>query len=389
MKILKKFTRALGFGILIIGLIQSTPSIVSAAAAGKAQSTALPVIRVYLNNNQITSSSGAPSLVNGTVMLPLDSFYYISGLTVKYDERTKVISIENMFTKGSMKSGERTATVNGKKLAYSAAPQQINKQLYVPLRFVNDAIGGTLDWKAASREAVIGYPEFVGDGRTSKDAYFINGVNGAVYKRDAAGVVHAVGVSAAAKLEPGYIAATQISSVPIAEDADLVTIQNSSGEPSINLTVINLFVKKGVILRQSAAHYWQFYPDNLKTYNGNAVMNDGHTVRLIAPDASVKQTWNISKLAGTPDVSYAIEAIGENYLVVRSSSEGLLTLIDLEMNKAILLYNEFGINPTDMPGFKDDGIRFTGSTGNGSELQFEFTNGKQVKTVFSYTLGKQ
>ncbi|OMF94501.1 hypothetical protein BK144_08205 [Paenibacillus sp. FSL R7-0273] len=320
-------------------------------------------------------------------MLPLDSFYYISGLTVKYDERTKVISIENMFTKGSMKAGERSATVNGKKLAYSAAPQQINKHLYVPLRFVSDAIGGTLNWNAATRQAVISYPEFVGDGRTSNDAYFINGVNGTLYKRDGAGVVRSLGASIA-KLTPGYVADTRISFVKIAEDADLVTIENSSGEPSINLTVINLFVKKGAILRQSEAHYWQFYPDNIKTYDGNAVLNDGHTVRLIAPDASVKQTWNISKLAGTPDDSYAIEAIGENYLVARSSSEGLLTLIDLQANKAILLYKEFDINPADMPGFKNDGLRFTGSVGNGSEVQFEFTNGKQVKTVFTYTLGE-
>ncbi|WP_342561590.1 copper amine oxidase N-terminal domain-containing protein [Paenibacillus sp. FSL R7-0345] len=387
MKILKLFIRMLALGILIIGFIQSAPS-VAAAAAGKAQSSVLPVIRVYLNNQQITSSLGAPSLVKGTVMLPLDSFYYISGLTVKYDERTKVISIENMFTKGTMKAGERNATVNGKKVTYSAAPQQINKHLYVPLRFVSDAIGGTLNWNAASREAVISYPEFVGDGRTNNDAYFINGVNGTLYKRDGAGVVRSLGTSIA-KLAPGYVADTRISFVKIAEDADLVTIENSSGEPSINLTVINLFVKKGAILRQSEAHYWQFYPENIKTYDGNAVMNDGYTVRLIAPDASVKQTWNVSKLAGTPDDSYAIEAIGENYLVARSSSEGLLTLIDLKANKAILLYTEFGINPTDMPGFKNDGLRFTGSGGNGSELQFEFTNGKKVKTVFSYTLGEQ
>ncbi|OAB33090.1 hypothetical protein PMSM_16175 [Paenibacillus macquariensis subsp. macquariensis] len=326
-------------------------------------------------------------MLNGTIMLPLDGLY-ISGATVNYNERTKMISIANMFTKGSMKVGNRNATVNGKAVVYSEGPRQINKQLYLPLRFVNDAIGGSLNWNAESRAAVISYPEFVGDGKISNDAYFLNGVSGTIYKRDTAGVVHSLGVSTA-KLESGYIGNTKITFVKITEDTDLVTIQNSSGEPLINLTVINLFVKKGVILRQSTGLYWQFSPEDLKTYNGNAVMNDGHSIRLIAPDASVKESWNISKLAGEPDVSYSIEAIGENYLIARSSQEGLLTLIDTETKQAILLYKEFGINPSDMQGFKYDGINFTGNGKTKSELQFQFTNKYTTKTVFTYELGAQ
>lgn len=381
MKILKKIIRSIGLSVIIIGLVNSTPSIVSAASA-KAQSSKTSVIHIYLNNKQITSSSGNPSMLNGTIMLPLDGLY-ISGATVHYDERTKMISIANMFTKGTMKVGSRYATVNDKAVVYSEGPQQMNKHLYLPLRFVNDAIGGSLNWNDESREAVISYPEFVGDG--NNDAYFLDGVSGTLYKRDTAGIVHSLGVSTA-KLDPAYIGNTQITFVKITEDTDLVTIQNSSEEPSMNLTVINLFVKKGVILRQSTGHYWQFSPEDLKTYNGNAIMNDGHYIRLIAPDASVRESWNISKLAGEPDVSYSIEAIGENYLIARSSQEGLLTLIDTEAKKAILLYKEFDINPSDMPGVKYDGIRFIGSGKNKSELQFEFTNKHTIKTAFTYEL---
>ncbi|MBY3619526.1 copper amine oxidase N-terminal domain-containing protein [Acinetobacter sp. CUI P1] len=386
MKTLKKIIRVIGLCIIIIGLVHSTPSIVSAAAE-KAQSFKTPVIQIYLNNTPLISSSGVPTLLNGTIMIPLGGLY-ISGATVNYDESMKMISIANMFTKGSMKVGNQKAIVNGKAVVYSEGPRQINKQLYLPLRFVNDAIGGSLNWNAKSRKVVISYPEFVGDGKISNDAYFLNGVSGALYKRDTVGVVRSLGVSTA-KLEPGYIGNTQVSFVNIAEDTDLVTIRNSSGEPSINLTVINLFVKNGAILRQSTGHYWQFSPEDLKIYNGYAVMNDGHVIRLIAPDASVKESWNLSKLAGEPDVSYAIEAIGENYLIARSSQEGLLTLIDMEAKQAVLLYKEFGINPSDMPGFKYDGITFTGNGKNKSELQFEFTDTKKIKTAFTYQLGAQ
>ncbi|MEK5255264.1 copper amine oxidase N-terminal domain-containing protein [Paenibacillus sp. FSL F4-0125] len=383
MNTLKKIIRIIGLSFIILGLVYITPSIVS-AASDSVQSSKTSVIQIYLNNTQITSSSGVPTLLNGSIMLPLDGLY-ISSATVIYDERTKMISIANMFTKGSMKVGGRSATVNGKVVTYSEGPQLIDKYLYIPLRFVNDAIGGTLNWNAVSRKAIINYPEFVGEGKISNGAYFLNGVNGTLYKRDIAGVVRSLGVSTA-KLEPGYIGNTQISFVKITEDTDLVTIRNSSGEPSMNLTVINLFVKKGAILRQSTGHYWQFSPEDLKIYNGNAVMNDGHVIRLIAPDASVKESWNLSKLVGEPDFSYSIEAIGESYLIARSSQEGLLTLIDIEAKQAILLYKEFGINPSDMPGFKYDGIIFTGNGKNKSELQFEFTDTKKIRTAFTYQL---
>lgn len=91
--------------------------------------------------------------MNGTVMLSLDKLY-VSMATVSYDEHTRMITINNLFTTGSMKIGSRIATVNGKQITYSAAFQQVNKQLYMPLRYVNDTIGGSLDWNAKKREAV-------------------------------------------------------------------------------------------------------------------------------------------------------------------------------------------------------------------------------------------
>lgn len=384
MKSFKKIVCIIALGMLLPGILHTPP--LAEAASGKVQTVSKPAIRIYLNNSQITSSAGFPSLVNGTVMVPLDGFY-VSGATVTYDERTQIIAIDNVITKGRIKAGSRSAAVNGKTVTYAAAPQQINKSLYIPLRFVSDAIGGSLTWNPDTRQALISYPEYVGDGTTNKDAYFLNGVNGTLYKRDAAGVVRSLGISPA-KLQQGYIAGARITSMKIAEDADLVTIQYSYGEPSINLDIINIFVKKGVLMRQSTVHYWQYAPvEDLKVYEGNAVLNDGHSVRLIAPDGSVKQTWNIAKIAGTPDVSYSIEAIGENYLIVRNSQEGLLTLIDTGTNQAVLLYEEFGINPLDMPGFKYDGIKFAGTSDDGSELKFDFTSAKKEQKTYTYRLG--
>lgn len=116
-------------------------------------------------------------------------------------------------------------------------------------------------------------------------------------------------------------------------------------------------------------------------------MNDGHSVRLIAPDGSVKQTWNMSKLAGTPDATYAIEGISGNVLIVRSSQDGVLTLIDTVAKQAVVLYKEFDIDPKEFAGFIYDGIRFTGVSPDQTELQFMFTNNKKASRPFTYRLG--
>ncbi|QUL52705.1 copper amine oxidase N-terminal domain-containing protein [Paenibacillus tritici] len=167
----KKIMRIIGLSVLVTGVSHSPAP--ATAASGSAPSAQLPAIQIYLNNSPITTSAGGATLINDTVMLSLDKLY-VSGATVSYDEHTRMITINNILTTGSMKIGSRMASVNGKQITYSAAFQQVNKQLYIPLRFVNDAIGGSLDWNAKKREAFISYPHFVGDGRNDKDTYFLN-----------------------------------------------------------------------------------------------------------------------------------------------------------------------------------------------------------------------
>lgn len=151
----KKIMQIIGLSVLVTGVAHSPAP--AAAASGSTQPARLPAIQIYLNNTPITTSAGGATLMNGTVMLSLDKLY-VSGATVSYDEHTRMITINNILTTGSMKIGSRMASVNGKQITYSAAFQQVNKQLYIPLRFVNDAIGGSLDWNAKKREAFISYP---------------------------------------------------------------------------------------------------------------------------------------------------------------------------------------------------------------------------------------
>jgi len=377
--LLRNRVLTLGILISIIASLSFLP-LVSAAGGKDANAAAKePLVKaIYLNGWQIASSAGFP-VVKGTIMIALEGLI-IEGISVSYDEKSQVIAVKNVLTAGTIKVGSKTGAINGKKIMYTAEPQRINKQLFVPLRFINDAIGGKLEWNAPGRYASISYPQFVGGGADS-GGYLLDGLNGILYQRDDQERIRRLGVSTV-KLDPGYISWTRITATKVSEDADLITIINNYGEPAINEAVYTLFVKKGKILRQSYAHYWQFTPEDIKLYNGDAVMNDGHQVRLIGSDGSVKSTWNVSQLAGNPQANYAVEALGEGYIVARWSEEGLLTLIDLRTKKSIILFEEFKINPADNPGY----LRFVGSDENQMELKFVFTNKDKQEITYTYKL---
>jgi hypothetical protein len=218
------------------------------------------------------------------------------------------------------------------------------------------------------------------------DGYFLDGMSGILYMRDVEGRIRRLGLSTA-KLEPGYIAWTRMVTTKISKEADLITITHSHGEPASNVEIYTLFVAQGKILRQSHAHYWEYIPEDIKLYMNNAVMNDGRVVRVIGADGTVKSSWNVAKLAGKPKGNYAVEAIGQNFIVARWSEEGMLTLIDLSTGKAAILFEEFGIDREAVQGyFRYDGIRFSGSDADETELLFTFTDKDEQVATYIYKL---
>ncbi len=82
-----------------------------------------------------------------------------------------------------------------------------------------------------------------------------------------------------------------------------------------------------------------------------------------------------------------MEALGEGYIVARWSNEGFLTVIDLRAQKAVILYQEFAIDPKDIPGFRYDFIQFSGSGKDPEELEFKFTNKDKQVITYTYKLG--
>lgn len=96
-----------------------------------------------------------PRLVNQRVMVPLRGVFQALGAVVDYDNSTKVINAVRGSSTVNLKIGARQATVNGETVALDVPAQLINGTTYVPLRFVSQALGASVNWVAASKDVEI------------------------------------------------------------------------------------------------------------------------------------------------------------------------------------------------------------------------------------------
>ena len=101
-----------------------------------------------------TIKTDAPAYQSkGTVMVPMRAIFEWLGAEVTYE--VGVITASREGTIVILRPGNATATVNGAPKELASAPQLNNSRVFVPLRFVGEALGATLQWDSASRTATI------------------------------------------------------------------------------------------------------------------------------------------------------------------------------------------------------------------------------------------
>ena len=122
---------------------------ISLAAAGATVASAAP-ISVVVNGSPVSFSGTPPVEQQGSVLVPLRGVFEAMGASVDYNAATRTINA----TKGSsyvvLPLGSTVATVNGVTRNLSQPAAAVNGTTLVPLRFVAEALGGYVEWHAAS-----------------------------------------------------------------------------------------------------------------------------------------------------------------------------------------------------------------------------------------------
>ncbi|WP_342561658.1 stalk domain-containing protein [Paenibacillus sp. FSL R7-0345] len=286
-------------------------------------------------------------------------------------------------------TASKTAKLDGQTVSLGGKSFVYKDELYLPARFVVGALGGeTVSWNAKSSVYTARNLHFFSSASAVYGGvtYTVDKQTGKLYAQAPAG-------------QPRLIANLGSELYDMIDfnfrktDGGLLylTIKDIYGEPHINNKWYTLILKDGMVIRQASVGYWQRYGDNVKMYGDNLILTDGKLLRVIEDGTGkVKETLDLVKLGGIDD-KYLVEAMDDDFLLIRPNQKGLLMLIDRNSGNKTLLYKELldadqqlYAETNDIP-FYGDRLEFTGRTGN--LLKFK-NQAVQDGRIYEYDLSK-
>ncbi|WJM09355.1 CotH kinase family protein [Paenibacillus sp. PK1-4R] len=103
-------------------------------------------ITVTLDGKSITFPDQDPLQQSGRVMVPVNAILEALGAEVTWDKTAKTVTAVLNDQTLMLKIGSSTATVNGEKLEIDAPAIIQNSRTLVPVRFISEGLGLTVDW---------------------------------------------------------------------------------------------------------------------------------------------------------------------------------------------------------------------------------------------------
>ncbi|MDT9720946.1 CotH kinase family protein [Paenibacillus sp. ClWae2A] len=103
-------------------------------------------ITVTLDGKSITFPDQEPLEQSGRVMVPVNAILEALGAEVTWDKTAKTVTAVLNEQTLVLKIGSSTATVNGEKLEIDAPAIIQNSRTLVPVRFISEGLGLTVDW---------------------------------------------------------------------------------------------------------------------------------------------------------------------------------------------------------------------------------------------------
>lgn len=123
-------------------------------ASSALMATQAEPLDVRVNGNAVSFPDKKPEVVAGRVYVPLRGVLEKMGANVRWDaDKRSVIAVQGAKT--VMLAADGDTTVDGKAVSNDAPAFIENGQTMVPLRFLAETFGATVDWNAKDREVKI------------------------------------------------------------------------------------------------------------------------------------------------------------------------------------------------------------------------------------------
>lgn len=146
----KNFRKILTFTLAIIMLLMPAD-----ALAKRHQKRDIPLNGIIVNDH-IVFSDVAPYIKNSRTYVPIRFIAEELGFDVKWDSKTKKVTMTDGKSTVELTIGSKTMLVNGKKVTLDAPAEIKDQRTFVPLRAIAEAFGKKVEYSNDYRAVCIG-----------------------------------------------------------------------------------------------------------------------------------------------------------------------------------------------------------------------------------------
>lgn len=322
-------------------------------------------------NGAILSLSSEPITKDERVLLPLRELSEQFGYKVTWNSKNHKVQIANEETHINLTINQKIAQVNGKNMTLDIPVQMIEGVTYVPIRFVSEAFDKKVEWD--NKQKTINIEEsqtYTVDAKTNQLIYHQNGAKQVIgeIKAKHPGVIY----TSYYKADSGH---------------EIVIVDNKYGELSIHFDRTVFYMKGEQVLGKVTASYKDRVTKDIAYLDNKVALTDGqkayiyddHTGKLI-------KEYDLQKLVGVGN--YEIEAVGDNFLLVREDKKGLLTLLNLDNKQSVEIYQVISLSAGEkefaLHGYEPayDGIKFDKKEGNALYFRYSGLEIREGKFVY-------
>ena len=112
---------------------------------------------------KIDAQGSKPIIQNGRTLLPIRTLIESLGGTVEWNAKEQKVTITLNGHSMVLTIGRTTALVDGNKVSLDVAPTIINGRTYLPLRFISENLGASVNWDSTTQTVTIYYwPQDIG-----------------------------------------------------------------------------------------------------------------------------------------------------------------------------------------------------------------------------------
>lgn len=125
---------------------------------GQAHEYNLDRINLYVNGKEIKTIM-PPVQLDNRVLVPSREVFDPMGAKVEWDNNSKRVKITYKSNTIILYVNKQTVTLNGKEVPIDVPPKIINNKVMIPVRFISENLGFTVDWNSVDRSVSINEPK--------------------------------------------------------------------------------------------------------------------------------------------------------------------------------------------------------------------------------------